>query len=450
MKRQIFKSSVLVGAIFLAAFALLFGWGLIPLGAAGVTLASVGAVVTGTVDTPTVASASPELNDNYISKKIVEMRPARTPLDTIMRKLDREKIDSWVYEYYKVDTKSVYDTVKTAYTSANDGAESGSPVINTPDIWSVDDTILVPSITGRDGKELVLYINAINRSTGAITVQALNGADGSGTTAGKRIVPTIPVGTKFYRMGKAGGEKDAQTTPYAMLPVKDSNYSQIFMAQVEESTYQKIHRQEVDWGFSDYERFNIYDMRMTMEASYIWGYKHYFRDIQESDYKYTTGGIWRNITKRLDYGSGGSDRTITRDQYVGWTESIFTGNNGSDKRLFWYGGTLGRQLHGVDSWQRYIEGAKTEVVHGITFKEIVTNFGVLLAAYHPLFDVYGYNDYGLVVDLQHLTKFAFKDLDEQDLKLKEAGIRNVNGTFISEASGIATRYPDCHAIIGPK
>lgn len=449
--RQLFKSSmiVLIGAILLAGFGYVL-CGIFALSlAAGVSLAQVGAVTNSTVDTETVKAGSPELDDNYISQAIVEMLPARTPLDTLMRKAKREKINSFVYEFYKVDTKAVADTVKTGYTAEGDGAEAAAIVANNPDIWSVDDTILVPELVGRDGKELVLYINAINRATGALTVQALNGADGANTTANKRLVPNIIAGTKLYRMGKAGSELDAQTTPYAMLPIKDNNNCQIFMAQVQESTYQKLHKKEANWGFSDYERMNVYDMKQTMEASYLWGYKHYFKDIQDSDMKYTTGGVWRNVTKRLGYGAGGDDRAVTRKQYVGWTKSIFTGNNGSDKRIFWYGGTLGASLHEVDSWQRFVEGGKTEVVHGITFNQIVTNFGILLAAYHPLFDLYGYEDYGLVVDINHLVKFAFKDLEEIDLDLIGSGQKNANAKFITEASGIATRYPDCHAIIAP-
>jgi hypothetical protein len=453
MKRQLFKLSMvaLVGVILLGAFGVLplLGGIAILTGAAGASLATVGAVVPGTVDTTAVKTGSPELDENFVSDKIVEMFPARTPLDTIMRKMGREKSTSQVYEFYKVDTKGVYDTVRTAYTNSGDGAESGNIVVDNISLWSKDDTILIPEILGRDSHPLVLYVNTINRSTLTLTVQALNGADGSGTTATKRIIPTIGVGKKLYRMAKAGGELDAQTTPYAMLPVKESNYAQVFMAQVEESTFQRMTAKEVNWGFSNYEKMNIYDMKMTTEASFIWGYKHYFQDVVETDLKYTTGGVWRNITKKLEYGTGGTNRTVSKSQYINWTKSIFTGNNGSEKRIFLYGSTLGASLHEVDSWQRFVDGAKTEVAFGITFTQIQTNFGTLLAMYHPLFDMYGYGEHGLVLDVNHLVKFSFKDLGEKELDLKGSGQRNVDAKFISEVSGVATRYPDCHAIISP-
>lgn len=418
-------------------------------GMAGIKIADI--VVPG-ISTVEDAKEESTLDDiNYISKKITEIRPAMTPIDTIMRSVnDNQKIDTETYEYYKVGTKGVYDTVSTAYTRTDDGEEVAALVVsNTDNIWSVDDTIYVPGVTGRDDKGLMLLVNKVTRATSTLSVQAVNGPDGLNTKVGKRVVPTIAAGTKIYRMGKAGSELDAQTTPYTMLPEKDFNYCQIFMAQVEESNYQKMRKKEVEWNFSDLERLNVYDMRMTEEASFLWGYRHKVFDLEGNDWKYTTGGMWRDVTKSLEYGTGGTNRTISKTQYINWAKQIFTGNSGSEKRLMFYGGQLGASLHEIEEWQKQLQATSTEVVFGLTFKKIVTNFGILLAYYHPLFSLYGYDDYGLVLDINNVEKRSNKLMSIDELKLKESGQRNTTGNFISESSCVVARYIDTHAIISP-
>ncbi|HCM60509.1 MAG TPA: hypothetical protein DIS74_09085, partial [Bacteroidales bacterium] len=100
------------------------------MGAAGVTMA-VGAAVTGstdgtgTVTTNKVNANAADLDMEYVSKLVTEMRPAATPLDTIMRQIRKATpIKSWKTEYYAVDSRPLYDTVKTAYTKAGDGHTS--------------------------------------------------------------------------------------------------------------------------------------------------------------------------------------------------------------------------------------------------------------------------------------------------------------------------------------
>ena len=74
--------------------------------AAGAYVATVGAVVTGEAITGDVLTQkNSELNLDYISQKVVEMKPAATPLDTIMRQVKSVPIKSWKTEYYAVDTR---------------------------------------------------------------------------------------------------------------------------------------------------------------------------------------------------------------------------------------------------------------------------------------------------------------------------------------------------------
>ena len=227
-----------------------------------------------------VKVGSPDLDKDYISKKVTQMKPAATPLDTIMRQIPNQvDCKSFVSEYYAVDSRPFSDTVHTAYTKSGDGHLVTDLKVNNISMWSADDTVMVEGITGVDGLDLVCFIISKDISAATIKIQPLNGTAGSGTTAGEMIIPaTIPATTKLTRCGACKHELDAQTSPYAIIPVTADNYLQIFMAQVEESTFQKIHLKEVDWGFSDYEAQNIYDMRATMEFSFIFGVKAKFSD----------------------------------------------------------------------------------------------------------------------------------------------------------------------------
>jgi len=416
------------------------------------------ALITGAViqaDPVTVAgvkAGSADLDKDYVSKKVTQMKPAATPLDTIMRQIPTQvDCKSFVSEYYAVDSRPFYDTVNTAYVSQGDGALVADLKVNNISMWSADDTVMFNGVTGVDGLDLVCFIISKNVSAQTVKIQPLNGPAGSGTTDGEMILPaSIPKDTRMVRCGACKHELDAQTTPYAIIPVKAENYLQIFMAQVEESTFQKIHEKEVDWGFSDYEAQNIYDMRATMENSFIFGVKRKFSDNTNAKERYTTGGAIRYITKALEYGTGGLDRTIDNATFVDWNQSIFQGNSGSDTRVLFGGDGLMANLMKVDTVLKQIEAKSTEVVYGIRFNKIETNHGVLLFKRHPMLSLAGWSERGIVLDLNYIEKHTFKPMGTRKLSLKESGQRNVDAVVIEEATGLILRYPDTHAIIKPK
>ena len=74
-------------------------------------------------------------------------------------------------------------------------------------------------------------------------------------------------------MGRAASELDVQTSQFEALPVKSQNYCQIFKMQIEQSTLLKMANKEVEWDFSDQEEVAIYDMRLSMEKSFLFGIK---------------------------------------------------------------------------------------------------------------------------------------------------------------------------------
>jgi hypothetical protein len=441
-KRNIFKLILTVMGVL--SLIVMFAPAMAPWMLGSGAVYAVGTIVSGdAVDTSNAAEAAPDLLMSNISQKITEMKPARTPLDTIMRSaVTKKKIESWRTDFYAVDVRPFNDTVAVTYTKPSTGVELAEMEVTNIDIWSQDDTALCVGVTGSDSKDLVLFIADVDVANSKLKIMALNGT----AEGGLIVVPTIPITTVLVRMGNAKSEKDAQTAPYAMIPEKDYNYCQIFMAQVEESTYMKMHKKEVQWSFSDYEALNIYDMKTTIELSSLFGYRRMFVDKLGRDDKYTCGGITRSIPSTLTYGTGGSNRTVSNDTLVGWCKDTFTGNSGSDTRILFAGPALTQYISLID-FTKNLGGNMTEAKWGIEWKVISTNFGKLLWKMHPLFGEIGWDEKGIIIDVNNLEKHEFVPMSTREVDLKGSGQKNVTAKVIEETSCPVLRYPDTHRLI---
>ena len=404
-----------------------------------------GTTTSETSTTETISEGSPELLENYVSKKITELKPSASPLDTILREIgEATSVDSWEYEYYTIDQKGISDTVKTEFTATNGSAPENTVLeiyINTPHIWNVGDNAMFLDIVGAANKPLVVHIVDVVPAVSKLIVIPLNGTGTNGFD-----MPQIIQGKKLVRIGNAKAEKDAQTTPYAAYPQKESNFCQIHMAQVEESVYAMLHKKEVSWSINDYRLQALYDMRRRMELTSLFGIKKKVYDPIGRDHKYMSGGITRYITKGLSY----SQAALTNNAnsvFAGWGKDIFTGNSGSEKRVMFVGGTFNKDMISIPTVVKQIEAKNTEVVWGITFKKIDTGFGELLVKYHPLLDEVGYTDKAIVLDVNYLEKIVFKPMSTTELELIKSGQKNAKAQQISECFGVITMYPDLHAII---
>ena len=451
MKRHsIFNIKAIIFVVASLALVGLFAAGIFAIGGllgglAGTSLAMAspaGTTTNETSTTETIASGSSELLQNTISKRITELKPSANPLDTIMRELGgAEQVKSWEYEWYYIDQKGTQDTIKTAF-SASGGSSAVNTVydlyVNNIHIWNVDDVAMFVDIVGASSKPLIVHVVDKVPSAFKLVVLPLNGTGTNGYD-----MPLIAQSKKLVRIGNAKSEKDAQTTPYAAYPQKDSNYCQIHMAQVEESIYAALHDKEVQWNINDHKMQALYDLRRSMESTSLWGTKKFQFDPIGQDNKYFSAGITQYISKGLEYASTG----ITNAVFAGWGKDIFTGNSGSEKRILFTGGNLMKTLLSTPTIVKQIEAKSTEVIWGITFKKIDTGFGELLVKYHPLFDYSGWEDKGLVLDVNYIDKVVFNPMKSTDLELIKTGQKNAKAQVIQETFCLATRYPDLHAII---
>jgi hypothetical protein len=264
------------------------------------------------------------------------------------------------------------------------------------------------------------------------------------TGVASHIVPTIPLSTELVRLGNAKNELDAQTSQYNVWPEKSSNFCQTHMCQIEEGVFEALHKKEVPWGMTDFRAQAIYDMRRSMELTALVGQKDKFIDPIGNDQKYTSGGLTRYIDKYLEYDP---QADITNDMFDGWGGDLFDGNSGSESRIAFVGKGLMKKLAGVSTIQKQLEAKSSEVVFGIRFNKVETNYGILYLRHHTLLNDIGYLNGGIVLDINNIEKHVFEAMGTREVDLLGSGQRKTKAYVVEETFCLALRYPDTHAII---
>lgn len=408
------------------------------------------------VTTHLVRENSPSLLRNEVDKRIVKIRPMSTPIDQLSRWNGARKASSMIVDYYSVDVKPTKSYMKTAYASPGSSAVNEShkkAKIDAVDnsIFEVSDTILVQGVKGyelSDGKtlskaDLVLYVSAKDEETGSLTVYPINGL-----TIGSIVncVPSIPANTPLIRMGRAASELDVQTAQFATLPVKSQNYCQIFKMQIEQSTFQKIANKEVEWDFSDAEEAAIYDMRLGMEKSFMFGVKNTIFDPRKKENVMLTDGIWWQAGNHYTYNP---TVEMTQNDLIDMMRQAFIGNGGNRRKILIGGSSFIGRINKIEM-TKVVMAREDKVQWGIDFSEIKSKFGKLYVLYSEVFDDCGMTDYGFIFDPEFIQKWSHVPFDAQELDLKKSGVRNTDALVLTEASCLTLRYPAAHMRIEPE
>lgn len=387
-------------------------------------------IVDGPLTTSLTREASPTLLRNEIDAHVVKVRPSASPLDQISRMGIARRAGSMIVDYYSVDTKASATTLTAAATLT-----AGKPSdISTdcPALISESETLLIPSVSvGESQNPLVLYA-AARKPDGALTVVAANLAEGE--------TVQLKAGTEIVRMGRAAAELDVQTPSYEALPVKSTNYCQIFKAQIEESTLQRMTNKEVGWTFNDQEEVAVIDMRMGMERSFLFGSKASVSDPAKNQDVMLTGGIWHQTNHDFVYNP---DTPIGQDFISDITAKAFIGNGGSQRKILLAGSGLIKYLQGMPA-NHVLTAGDTVTRWGISFSALQSKFGTLWVVFSEVFDNCGMADNGMIIDPEFITKYSFIPMSAQRLDLRKSGIRNTNAVVVTEASCLTLRYPDAH------
>ena len=403
-------------------------------------------VVDGPLTTDLSREGSPDLLLNEIDQQIVKIRPMSTPIDQISRYAGSKHSGSMVVDYYSVDTKPT-KTILTSDIEASEpsaGDESPTLVISTDnnDIFDPTDTILVQGIPGADSQgqsetkqDLMLYV--LSRDSNGVTVMAVNGFTINGVP---NCFPEVPSGTALVRMGRAASELDVQSPQFESLPKKSRNLCQIFKMQVEQSTLQRLANKEVGWTMSDQEEAAVYDMRLGMEKSFLFGAARQIWDPVKKEHVYFTGGIWDQAGK--EYGLEMSV-DLNVGKMVDLMREAFTGNAGSKRKILIGGSGLISRISKLD-YTRVITAGQHVSKWGIDFTELRSKFDCLYLLLSEVFDEVGMEENGIIIDPEYIQKYTHIPFSTEQLNLKKSGVRNVDALVMTEASCLVLRYPKAH------
>ncbi|MBE6310442.1 MAG: hypothetical protein E7080_05240 [Bacteroidales bacterium] len=403
-------------------------------------------VVNGPLTLDAVQESGSGLLLNEIDKQIVKIRPMATPIDQLSRCAGAKASGSMVVDYYNVDTKETSTELTDDYEEPDSSVVTENAIrvtINTEnnDVFDVSDTILIPDVYGYDERgenetenSLVLYVVS-KTEDGELVVMAVNGKK-IGDVEG--CVPSLPAGSKLIRMGRAATELDVQSPQFEAMPKKAQNNCQIFKMQIEQSTLQKIANKEVGWTMSDQEEAAIYDMRLGMEKSFLFGVKRKIYDFKKKEWVLLTGGVWHQAGKDFVL-----DISRKEDGVIDMMRNAFTGNAGSKRKILVGGSRLIGELNKL-TFTRVVSNTETTTKWGIDFSEISSKFGRLYVLLSEVFDDCGMDGYGLIIDPEYIQKYSHLPFGTEALDLKSAGVRNTDALVITEASCLVLRYPKAH------
>lgn len=374
---------------------------------------------------------APGLLLNEIDQRVVKIRPSATPLDQISRMGVARRSGEMKVEYYSVDTKPLEATILTHKNPKADN-EPSEVTLDSKSVGQLEtsETFMLSDWTDNDGNPIMFYVVSHEKGSDTARVAQINyGSDG----------PVNIAGTTVVRMGRAATELDVQTPQFASLPKKEWNLCQIFKAQVEESTLHRMSNKEVGWTFDDQEEVAVIDMRLGMEKGFLFGTRFTLSDPEKGEDVSLTGGIWSQTDHTFSYDTEEDPDTLA----LNLVREAFSGNTGSRRKILLAGSALIDKLN-RQQITRTAGAADTVTKWGIDFSEIVSKFGRLYVAHAEIFDQCGKSEYGMVIDPDYITKYAFIPMQAERLELKRSGQRNTDAIVITEASCLVLRHPKAH------
>lgn len=396
--------------------------------------------------------------DKEIDRKITKIRPMSTPIDQISRYAESGSSKQMDFKYFSIGTRPIKTTVKNDFAvPASSSAVAWKLDVTDPSIFTVDDTIRVvgvSAVTDYKGSaynpangvvpDLILKVTSI-ADDGNPMVHAVNG----NLIGGQAIkVPNIKKDNVLIRLGKACGELDVQTGRFANIPTAEVQYCQNFMMQVEQSTFDKISEKNVDWNFTDLEEDAVYDMRLGMEGSFLFGDKGKIVHASKNNMAtWFTGGIWWKAGKNITlghYDSTSRKAVISDDDLVDFSKDLFVGTGcGNKRKVMTCGSDVLAALSKIQSDKFRLKD--TVEVWNLKFKSWDTDFGEILTIHHEFFDLNGMAGNAFVLDPDFIGKKKFLSWTRTVLDLKSAGVRNTDAVVLQEASALYLRYPKAHA-----
>ena len=398
----------------------------------------------GALETSDYRQWSPNLIKDPIDQKIVQIRPYATLFDTILRYVGTQNTKNLEFKYYQISSREQKDKVVKFTPTINSAKQKCVGDLEISNMGNVDvtDNILVHGVSGADGEDLVLYVyGKENSKLKVIASEDQVIASGSDWT-----IPAIAKDTEIYLMGRSAAETDVTSPAIEYLPEEQKGYCQIFKCEITMSNYAKMADKEVKWDLSEIEEEALFDFRRAMEKSYLFGHKSKVYDPNKKQFIYRTGGIFNTVLKANKF-TLNSAATDPNAELVDMMKHIFVGNSGAKERFALAGSEAVAKISKMQKVHKNQDAIKTEVIMGVTWSKIITNFGTLNIASHPVFDETPYGNYMLVIDPQFVKKWQCTPFERQAINGKETAIVNGEIVVFTETAGVAVYNTKAHCVV---
>jgi hypothetical protein len=483
MKTKVFLQFISKGLFLILALLLTACLGTALAAINGMSVASGGGstILGGGNDTHTVSGVSSEINMEEIYKEVALFNPSRFPLDTIFRQHAKKvsKTESLKVSFYSQSSAALLDTLATdGSTTESEGTSAGTALksytyttgngatykwlkVNNPKIWAADSIFKLNDLsTNPSGNvsassltniiDVVFYVEQVDQSASAIKAIPLNGIKGLNGNANSYVFPNFTSSAELYKLGNAKADRAIKEVSLSYYPTKDTNYCQNFIKTVEESEFQKMQLKEVQWDLRDMVKMMALSIRAEIEAASLWGVKAEITNANTGDTRYSMNGLTRYMTNTNTYGTGGTNRTMSKDDLLSIFETVFVGNSGSTKKVLFAGAGLVKSLMQFQLDNKTYMKTQAREEWGVQFSDWSTEFGIFSVVHHPLMTELGWRYRGAVVDLEHVYKQEFVKMKQENHDFKSSGTANSNATSLQECSTVFLQYPEAHLLIKPK
>jgi hypothetical protein len=447
-------------SLFIAAVLVTFGVGV---AAAGSTTIAFAVVAGAPVSTTTVQEGSPNLLDPSISDKITEMFPSKNPLNHVLRQIGVVPMrgdngtGAYIHKFYSIDARPIQATVAAAYTKSTDRSAAITLASGQAEMFTENDTIsVIPPAGTAPGYEyngsvetpkgtLQLTVLSVDRGGNKITVQATNAQRTTATNEATAYLPSIPVNTKFIRMGTALRESDLQTDAWADIPEDDYNYIQTFGGRFEATPEELQHLKEVKWDLSKIAARTMREITESEERSILLGMRTQFNSVSSNSpgKRYTMGGLLYFVDNVFAYNTSAG---FKKTDYNSMMRQLFANNSGENLRYMFMGSGFAEQLSNIDEVQKQTSSNTPTVKYGINFTGFHNVFGSINSMLHPMLDLTGHANDALVIDISNINLVRWGSMYVKELDLSPIG-KDLVAQALKEKLSLEVRYPSTHMLI---
>lgn len=364
-------------------------------------------------------------------KDVDDFRKFRFPEETYFARRCRPvKCNSYVHGHYRsgsTDLEAVFNGISgNGITIQNNGSASEqyayatkiltipSSAFDNPECLTEYSTVNVKGVEGfkkdDEGNEisdgsLVLFVLDHKYASGGVDNIVFKVMNPPFVTSPSVTSVTIPVNASFYVMATACSESQMHVASETYLPEKFDVFLQkkIVTCVITDAFEQQD--KKVSHKTANVLANAEYNFKRKCARSH-WNGTQARIDIQvpetgNREAVYMENGILRQIPMLYTH-----DETLTDDDLLALTTLMFTNNSMSDNATVFCGKkAMQRFIKLVNSSTKFKDVGKVEVnEYGIKVRNYLDNFGKFEFVWAPTLDDLGYEQYMVVLDLEHATR----------------------------------------------